>query len=76
MSKEFTITEENGNFIYREEVLNIRLYGDGIAIHGARDTFSGETLSVLFGPDVATALHRLFTHPDVVKQLKKNLPAE
>jgi hypothetical protein len=76
MSKEFTITEENGNFIYREDVLNIRLYGDGIAIHGARDTFSGETLSVLFGPDVATALYRLFAHPEVAKQLQKTPPAE
>lgn len=73
MENDFTITEENGHFVYRQDVLNVRLYDDGIAIHGARDTFSGETLSVLFGPDVASALYRLFTHPGVMKMLSEHM---
>lgn len=69
MSEEYTITEEDGRFVYREGDLSITFYGDGIAIHGARDPFANELWNVLFGTDVATALVRLFHDPRVFQTL-------
>jgi hypothetical protein len=69
MSEEFTITEREGQFIYKDGELSITLYEDGIAIHGARDPFANETWNVLFGVDVATGLKRLFRNPDVAERL-------
>lgn len=68
MSQEYSINEQDGQFVYREGNLSITLYEDGLAIHGARDPFANETWNVLFGTDVALGLKRLFRHPDVAKR--------
>lgn len=67
-NEEFTITEQDGQFIYRQGDLSIKLYDDGLAIHGARDPFANEKWSVLFGPDVASGIIRLLRNPDVLKR--------
>ncbi len=73
MSQEYTISEENGRFVYKEGDLSITLYEDGLAIHGARDPFANETWNVLFGADVASGLIRLFREPDVMQRF---MPSE
>jgi hypothetical protein len=69
MSQEYTITEQNGQFVYKEGDFSITLYEDGLAIHGARDPFANETWNVLFGNDVAAGLLRLFRDPAVRERL-------
>jgi hypothetical protein len=68
MNQEYTITEQDGRFVYQEGDMSITLYEDGVAIHGARDPFANETWDVLFGTDVASALFRLFRDAAVQKR--------
>ena len=68
MNKDYTITHENGHFVYRSGDLSITFYEDGVSIHGAQDTFSGDRLSILLGPDVAMGMIRLFCNPEVIQQ--------
>jgi hypothetical protein len=68
MSQDYSITEQDGRFVYKEADMSITLYEDGVAIHGARDPFANETWDVLFGSDVANALFRIFRDAGVHKR--------